>query len=188
VRSHYYPQVGAQSARSLEYGALLHDTWRMRAPPAGSRDNHIFRGISMLVIKLIIIAAAIAGLVLAITKFNQHCTAKFGHAFFTKTAFYITAAALGLLAVGNMWRHSAIQSHGDALNGIVVMVVGALLACWLVYVNIRRTDAAYGIGGSVVQLGLFSVLAWVWLPLMVLGLIGQFLLLMTAKPVYVVNR
>jgi len=28
----------------------------------------------------------------------------------------------------------------------------------------------------------------VWLPLMVLALIGQFLLLMTAKPVYVVNR
>lgn len=142
----------------------------------------------MLVIKLIVIAAAIAALVLGITKFNQHCTAKFGHAFFTKTAFYITAAALGLLAVGNMWRHSAIQSHGDALNGVVMMVLGALLACWLVYVNIRRTDAMYGIGGSVAQLGLFSVLAWVWLPLMVLALIGQFLLLMTAKPVYVVNR
>ena len=142
----------------------------------------------MLVIKLLVVAAVIAALVLGITMFNQHCTAKFGHAFFTKKAFYITAAALALLIVGNMWRHSATQSHGDALNGIVVMVVGVLVACWLVYVNIRRTDAVYGIGGSVVQLGLFSVSAWVWLPLMVLALIGQFLLLMTAKPVYVVNR
>ena len=133
-------------------------------------------------------AACYRGCHRGITKFNQHCAAKFGHAFFTKTAFYITAAALGLLVVGNLWRHSAIQSHGDALNGIVVMVLGALLACWLVYVNIRRTDALYGIGGSVAQLGLFSALAWVWLPLMVLALIGQFLLLMTAKPVYLVNR
>jgi len=163
--------------------------WRASAKRRPVAETTIsFLGTSMLVIKLLAIVAAIAALVLGITKFNQHCAAKFGHAFFTRTAFYITAAALGLLAVGNMWRHSAIQSHGDALNGVVVMVLGALLACWLVYVNIRRIDAVYGIGGSVAQLGLFSVLAWVWLPLMVLALIGQFFLLMTAKPVYVVNR
>ncbi|WP_157379406.1 hypothetical protein [Burkholderia ubonensis] len=54
--------------------------------------------------------------------------------------------------------------------------------------NIRRTDAIYGIGGSVAQLGLFSALAWVSLPLMALVVIGQFLLIMSAKLVYVVNR
>ncbi|PMS19751.1 hypothetical protein C0Z18_13045 [Trinickia dabaoshanensis] len=142
----------------------------------------------MLVIKLLAVVAVIAALVLGITMFNQHCAEKFGHAFFTKKAFYLTAAALGLIAVGNIWRHSSIQSHGDTLNGLVLMILGTLMACWMIYVNIRRTDAVYGIGGSVAQLGLFSVLAWVWLPLMVLALIGQFLLLMTAKPVYVVNR
>lgn len=59
---------------------------------------------------------------------------------------------------------------------------------WLVYVNIRRTDALYGVDGSIAQLGLFSVLAWVSLPLMALVLFGQFLLIVTAKPVYVANR
>jgi hypothetical protein len=58
----------------------------------------------------------------------------------------------------------------------------------MVYVNIRRTDVVYGIGGSVAQLGLFSVLAWISLPLMALVLFAQFLLIAMAKPVYVVNR
>ncbi|MGU7843796.1 hypothetical protein ACV22V_30565 [Burkholderia sp. AW33-5] len=142
----------------------------------------------MLVIKLIIAIAAIAAVVLGITKFNQHCLNKFGHAFFTKPAFYATTVALVLLIAGNYWRHSAELSHGDTLNGIALMALGTAVACWLVYVNVRRTDAIYGIGGSVVQLGLFSALAWVSLPLMALVLIGQFLLIMSAKPVYVVNR
>ncbi|SDH86319.1 hypothetical protein [Paraburkholderia phenazinium] len=43
----------------------------------------------------------------------------------------------------------------------------------------------YGIGGSIAQLGLFSVLPWMWMPLMVVALIGYFLLLTSAKPVYV---
>lgn len=142
----------------------------------------------MLVIKLIIAIAAIAAIVFGVSKFNQHCLDKFGHAFFTKPAFYTTTAALVLLIAGNYWRHSAATSHGDTLNGIALMGFGVAVACWLVYVNIRRTDAIYGIGGSVVQLDLFSALAWVSLPLMALVLIGQFLLIMSAKPVYVVNR
>ena len=177
---------GERSSEFIEDGA----TFGAQAPRtlAGCHDNNIFRGFFMLVIKLIVVAAVIAAFAVGVTMFNHHCTAKFGHAFFTKKAFYITSAALAMLIVGNMWRHSAIQSHGDTLNGIVVMILGALLACWLVYVNIRRTDAMYGIGGSVAQLGLFSVLALVWLPLMVVALIGHFLLLMSAKPMYVVNR
>ncbi|KVA16851.1 hypothetical protein [Burkholderia ubonensis] len=142
----------------------------------------------MLVIKLIIAIAAIATIVFGITKFNQHCLDKFGHAFFTKPAFYATTVALVLLIAGNYWRHSAALNHGDTLNGIAIMAIGVAVAGWLVYVNIRRTDAIYGIGGSVVQLGLFSALAWVSLPLMALVLVGQFLLIMTARPVYVVNR
>ncbi|WP_144030192.1 hypothetical protein [Burkholderia sp. AU16741] len=156
--------------------------------PYNSLTNNTAGASGMLVIKLIIAIAAIAAIVFGVLKFNKHCLDKFGHAFFTKPAFYATAAALVLLIAGNYWRHSAEISHGDTLNGIALMALGAAVACWLVYVNIRRTDVIYGIGGSVVQLGLFSALAWVSLPLMALVLIGQFLLIMSAKPVYVVNR
>ncbi|RQU99893.1 hypothetical protein DF047_33770 [Burkholderia cenocepacia] len=142
----------------------------------------------MLVIKLLVAAGAIAAIIFGIMKFNQHCLNKFGHAFFTKPAFYLTAVTLVLLVIGGYWRHSAELNHGDTLNGIVVMGLGVALAGWMVYVNIRRTDVVYGIGGSVAQLGLFSVLAWISLPLMALVLFAQFLLIAMAKPVYVVNR
>lgn len=142
----------------------------------------------MLVIKLIVAVATIGLFAFCISKFNQHCTGKFGHAFFSKGAFFITTAALGMLIVGNMWHNSAIQQHGDTLNGIMVMAIGVLLACCLVYANIRKTNAVYGIGGSIVQLGLFSLLAWISLPFIVFGLACQFFLLLTAKHVYVVNR
>ncbi|BFG80540.1 hypothetical protein PTKU46_85740 [Paraburkholderia terrae] len=142
----------------------------------------------MLVIKLILAVVVIGALIFGIKQFNQHCMSRFGHAFFTKRAFYITATAIAVFTVGNMWRRSSLEGHGDTLNGIVLMVVGVLIACWLIYENVRRTNSIWGIVGSVGQLGLFSVLAWVWLPLMAIALLCQFLALASAKPVYVVNR
>jgi hypothetical protein len=142
----------------------------------------------MLVIKLILAAAVVIAFVVGIKRFNEHCVGQFGHAFFTKRAFYFTAAVIGLYAVGNMWRHSAQQAHGDSLNGVVLMIIGGLIACWMIFDNIRRTNVVYGTIGSTGALGLFSVLAWVWLPLMAIGLVCYFFMLMSAKPVYVVNR
>jgi hypothetical protein len=68
------------------------------------------------------------------------------------------------------------------------MALGTLVTCGLLYVNIKRTDTACGIGGTVVQLAIFAALAWFWLPLMLLGLAWQFLLMTDEKPVYVVKR
>ncbi len=142
----------------------------------------------MLMIKLLSVAVVIVIFVIGIRRFNQHCERKFGHAFFTKTAFCITAVVLCLLYAGYLWRQSALQSHGDGLNGLVLMGIGVLLAGWMVYTNVRRTDAVYGIGGSIAQLGLFSIVAAVFLPLAFGLLILQFFLSAGATPVYVVNR
>jgi hypothetical protein len=162
--------------------------WRKSAPHGRLPDNTFTHGVQMLVIKLIAVTAVLAAFILGIAKFNHHCASKFGHAFFTKRAFYITAAAIGLYAVGEMWRHSSQQSHGDTLNGMVLMVIGGLIAAWLVFDNVKQTSLLYGIGGSATSLGLFSIRAWIWLPLMAIGLVCYFLMLMSAKPVYVVNR
>ncbi len=74
--------------------------------------------------------------------------------------------------------------YGDSvdqrLEQSTLAVAGAAL--W------AMTDAMYGIGGSFAQLALFSVVVWVWLPLMVVAPIGHFLLPVSAKPVYLVNR
>jgi hypothetical protein len=169
------------------FGTIRHGA--NRAPPAGRQpEETISTGSRMLEFKLLLATVVIGGPVLGIKKFDQHCAAKFGHAFFTKKTFYITVAALVLFFGGNLWRDSAVQNHGDAVNGIALMVLGTLVTCWLLYVNIKRTDTVCGIGGSVVQLAIFSALAWFWLPLMLLGLAWQFLLMTDAKPVYVVKR
>lgn len=142
----------------------------------------------MLMIKLLGVAVVVVIFVMGIQRFNQHCERKFGHAFFTKTAFFITAAVLCLLYAGYLWRQSALQSHGDALNGLVLLGIGVLLAGWMVYINIQRTNAIYGIGGSVAQLGLFSILAAVFLPLVFGLLVLQFFFSAGTTPVYVMNR
>ncbi|CAB3751280.1 hypothetical protein [Paraburkholderia humisilvae] len=142
----------------------------------------------MLVIKILIGVAIIFALYVGATRFNQHCSARFGHAFFTKRAFYATLTALAFIVAGNLWRDSSIQSHGDTLNGVVLMLIGVTIACVMIVANIRRTNIQYGIGGSVVQLGLFFLLAWIALPLLMIGVVCQFLAIISAKPVYVVNR
>lgn len=142
----------------------------------------------MLMIKLISVAAVIVIFVMGIQRFNQHCEGKSGHAFFTKTAFFMTAVVLCLIYAGYLWRQSALQSHGDGLNGLVLIGIGVLLAGWMIYINVQRTDAIYGIGGSVAQLGLFTMLAAVFLPLVFGLLILQFFFSASVTPVYVVNR
>lgn len=142
----------------------------------------------MLILKASIVVAILVGVVLGIKRFNEHCRCKFGHSFFSKKAFYWTALALCLLVTGNLWRASAEQQQGDTHNGTILMVVGIAVALWLVYVNVKQTNLIYGIGGSVLQISVFSLLAWVSIPVLALVLLCQFLVLAAAKPVYIINR
>lgn len=141
----------------------------------------------MFVIQLVLAIVVLGAIILGISKFNQHCAGRFGHMFFTKTAFYLTATALAFVIAGALWRESAAQHHGDQLNGIALMIIGGLIGCGMIYTNVKRTNFSYGVGGSVVQLGMFSVLAWISVPLIILALVGQFVLL-NATPVYIVNK
>lgn len=142
----------------------------------------------MLVIKILAGLAIIFALYISVSKFNNHCSGLFGHAFFTRNAFLVTVASLVFLIVGNMWRQSAAVHHGDVLNGTVVMLIGAGITFFMIYSNIKRTNLVYGIGGSVVQLGLFFALAYISIPFVIIGLFCYFFTLASAKPVYIVNR
>lgn len=142
----------------------------------------------MLILKIIMVIAAISSLVFGLSRFNLHCSRKFGHMFFTKSMFYATATALAFIVAGCVWRQSAVETNGDQLNGIVLIVIGTLIAFAMIVGNIRQTNLVYGIGGSIVQLGLFSVLAYVSITMMIVVLFFQFLMLASAKRVYVINR
>ncbi|WP_322044111.1 hypothetical protein [Paraburkholderia sp. J67] len=142
----------------------------------------------MLVIKIFIGLAIIFGLYTGVKRFNILCNDKFGHVFFTKHAFIATIAALILILIGNWWRQSAAQSHGDVLNGIIIMALGLAIAGYMIVVNVRETDIVYGVGGSVVQLGAFFILAYLAIPLMIVAAFFCFFANARVVPVRVVNK
>lgn len=141
----------------------------------------------MLILKVLLGVAVIGAFFIALKKFDEHCAEKFGHRFFTKSAFYLTATALAFGVAGGLWRLTAAKAQDDQLNGIVLMIVGGLIAIWMIYMNVKRTNMAYGIGGSVTQLVMFSMLAYLSLPLLIISLFLQFMAT-SGRRVYVIRR
>lgn len=142
----------------------------------------------MLVIKTIVILAIVFGLFASLIKFNQHCDQKFNHRFFTKGMFLLIVGAMIFLFAGNAWYLSALKSHQSTLNGIVLEVIGIAILCGLAWRNIKRTNLAYGIGGTAIQIPLFAFLAYAGSPIFIIGVIGMFVFMMRATPVWIINR
>jgi len=113
----------------------------------------------MLMLEILAVLAVVAGVYWAVTWFNDHCSRKFGHRFFTRTACYIAIASFAAMYFGAAWYHDALKTGGDTLNGIVLGCVGVAMILGLIIYNFKRTNVPYGLGGSIAQLALFSVLA-----------------------------
>lgn len=127
-------------------------------------------------------------MVSGIKKFNDHCEWRFGHAFFTKQAFFRTAIALALIVVGNRWGGSSAQHHSNLINGLLLIALGIGIITVLAYQNVKQTNLLFGLGGTAIQIPIFWLLAWVSIPILFIVLICQFAVLSTAQPVYIINR
>lgn len=141
----------------------------------------------MLVLQILGAIALIWGVLAALRWFDKRCHEKFSYRFLTTKNFCITAGSMALLVFGNWWRTSAIESGGDALNGIILMGFGVVLAIGLAYINFKRTNMTYGIGGTALQMSVFGLLAMAGVFVLILGLIAWFLGRADAQPVYVVD-
>lgn len=142
----------------------------------------------MFVIEIICALMVFGGLIYAVGWFNAHCSKRFRHKFFTSASFISVLASLLLIFGGKLWYASAAESHGATLNGIMLMVLGAAGLVAMVWYNIRRTNLAYGIGGSALQIPALAFLAYVSLPILVIAVIGYIYLVSRAQPVFVVNK
>jgi len=129
----------------------------------------------MLVLKILGIAILLASVVTVLHLFNEHCDEKFSYRFLTIESFFATATALALWFAGDWWRDSALQSGGDTLNGVLIMSFGVIVILGLVYFNFKHTNFVYGVGGTVLQISLFSALAFVGFFILILGLVLSFL-------------
>jgi hypothetical protein len=56
----------------------------------------------MEILKVAIVIAVLVSIVKSMNRFNEHCLRKCGHAFFTRSAFWQTAAAVALIVGGNL--------------------------------------------------------------------------------------
>lgn len=142
----------------------------------------------MLVLKILGVILIIAAVVFGLRFFNDHCDEKFSYRFFTASSFWATAGSLGLLLLGYWWRSKALESGGDALNGIVVMALGAIVAAGLVYFNFKKTNFVYGVGGSVLQISVFSILAYIGVFVAIVGLVLMFVSEAGVQRVRVINK
>lgn len=147
----------------------------------------------MLILKIIGVVLAAAAIFGSLWAFNQHCQKKFSYRFFNSASAFATALAIGLGYGGYNWRESAITQGGDPLNGLILMIFGVIVAAVLIYFNFKKTNVLYGVGGTVIQLIVFSILTYF---LLIIGFIAIFLAILFAgaigsgaiKPVYVINR
>lgn len=121
----------------------------------------------MLMLKIVGVLAALFLFWCALIAFDEHVEGKFGHRFFTKATFITIVVSCLMIAGGYQWHLSALKSHGDSLNGWVVLGIGAVVLIGIAINNVVKTNLTYGIGGSFIQLPLFLAIGYFGMPLLV---------------------
>jgi hypothetical protein len=143
---------------------------------------------NMLVLKILGILLAIAALVFSVITFDKHCYRKFSHRFFTAFTYITSTVAIVLGMIGFYWYNHSLTTGGDTLNGIVIIILSALVGLSLFYINFKKTNLLYGITGSALQLLIFGALAQTSITIFIIIILGALCNAFYAKPVYVVNK
>jgi magnesium-transporting ATPase (P-type) len=146
----------------------------------------VLEGFQVIVLTILVGLALIFAALVAGAKFNAHCEARFGHKFFTRNAFFCLLITFAFVMIGGSIYHEAAISGGDKLNGVLLIAVGVVIAVVLAFINFRRTDAVYGIGGTVIQFVVLGALAYIAVPLLIMFFVLS--ILFAAAPRYVVVR
>lgn len=131
----------------------------------------------MFVIKLLGGLSLLGAIAWAVYTFEAAAATRFDHRFFARRALVLPTLAFVLVMIGHYVWASAKTIPGNERDGIVLMVVGALAGVGLLIWNIRRTGAAFGISGTLLQTTLFSALGYLGvIALVVLVLAWAFIL------------
>jgi len=136
------------------------------------------------IVGAVVLLILILGLLFA---FDEHVEQKFGHRFFTKATFIAKVVSCVMMIFGYDWHLSALQSHGDPLNGWVLAGVGAVILLGIAINNVVKTNFVYGIGGSLIQLPLFAALGYISMPFLAVGAVLSVFAAMATPTVRVVK-
>jgi hypothetical protein len=138
---------------------------------------------AMLMLKLL---AAITVIVVALIVYyaiESHCEERYGSSPLSRGAFLTSGFAAWAVHLGWQWRLDLIANRGDALNGTVVVAVGAGLLFMVVMRNYAKLGPGYGSIATLLQAGLLPLAmlaAVLYLPWRVIRNVG-------VVPVRIVN-
>ncbi len=108
--------------------------------------------VASIVAALIAICAAVEALDRISRFYNRRCEDSFGVKLLSEKAVAGWAGLMALVCFGDSWRRYAAAAGRDELDGALLMGIGALGGlAWLI-LNLRRTNIAYGVAGTALQL------------------------------------
>lgn len=111
--------------------------------------------------------------------FNAYTQKEAKYRFFTMEHTAAMVIAYGLLWIG----YSLTKSSNDPLNGIILMIIGAVVLCFVMLNNFKMTPRRIALQGSAMQLVFYIPITMVIIPIvaMAIAFFAQ------TKPVYSIN-
>ena len=137
----------------------------------------------MVVLSIIGIIIALIVVALFVQYTNEYSQSKYSYEIFNVGNFVISVVAYFALYFGNGWYQDALRVDGDLLNGILVIAIGVIALCGVVYINIKNTSLYYGIIMSIVTEILYAIAT----PIVFFALLMAVAFFAETKPVYNIN-
>lgn len=114
-----------------------------------------------------------------IEAFNDYTQKEAKYRFFTIEHTVAMVIAYGLLWIG----YGIYNSSNDPLNGIILMIIGALVLCFVMLNNFKMTSRRIALKGSAMQLVFYIPITMAIIPIAAMA----FAFLSQTKPVYSIN-
>ena len=137
----------------------------------------------MLVLKIILFLFLVALIFFILNKINEFTYKKYQYEFFTLEYLFAYTCILGLAYWGYDWYNEALESDGDILNGIVIIIISSAIYLFVLINNIKKSNFFFGLIITIFQTLVFLPFSFIAIIVIFLAL----LFLSGTRPVYNLN-
>ncbi|MFY1027467.1 hypothetical protein CFY87_10015 [Actinobacillus seminis] len=129
----------------------------------------------MLVLQIIGGILAIAVVLFGLFALNKAYKERFDFAIFSTTLIAVEMIGVVFSAGGWLWYSNALEEKGDTLNGIVLIVIGALIILGVIYTLYKNTNFLFGTLGTailLIKLAILTALLPILVVFVLLAIVG----------------
>jgi uncharacterized integral membrane protein len=116
-------------------------------------------------------------------KIDEHSLKKYGYEFFTYPYFVASGFAYMMIFFGHSFYVKGMKNATDTLDGIMLVIIGALILLYIIYKNVTSTSLKFSLLVTPFQLLIFACVSFI----SVAGTILAVSILFQTTPVYTVN-